>query len=169
MSEQSQQQNYKELIEHYSAGGEKLSLAIRGLTREDLLCVPDPAANVGKWSIQQVVIHCMDSELVSIDRLKRMIAEDNPTLIGYDENKFVASLFYDEQPAEDAIAVVDLARKTFARVLRKIPPAAFQRAGTHNERGKITVGTYLKAAADHLDHHIKFIHDKRAHMGKEMW
>ena len=97
----------RELIDHYEAGGEKLSLAIRGLTREDLLCVPDPAANVGKWSIQQVVIHCMDSDLVSIDRMKRMIAEDNPTLIGYDENKFVANLFYDEQPAEDAVTIVD--------------------------------------------------------------
>jgi hypothetical protein len=158
-----------DLIEHYAAGGEKLSLAIRGLTREDLLAVPDPAAKVGLWSIQQVVIHCMDSDLVSIDRLKRMIAEDNPALIGYDENKFAANLFYNEQPADDAVKVVDLARKTFAKVLRKLPPAAFERVGTHNERGKITVGGYLKATADHLDHHIKFIHDKRAFMGKEMW
>jgi hypothetical protein len=161
--------NQNELIEHYAGGGEKLALAIRGLTGEDLLSVPDPAAKVGRWSIQQVVIHCMDSDLVSIDRLKRMIAEDNPTLIGYDENKFAANLFYDEQPAEDAVKMVDLARKTFARVLRKLPASAFQRAGTHNERGRVTVGDYLKAAADHLDHHIKFIHDKRAHMGKEMW
>jgi hypothetical protein len=161
--------NQSELIEHFAAGGEKLSLAIRGLTREDLFSVPDPAAKVGRWSIQQVVLHCMDSDLVSIDRLKRMIAEDNPTLIGYDENKFAANLFYDEQPAADAVAMVDLARKTFARVLRKLPPAAFNRAGTHNERGRITVGDYLKATADHLDHHIKFIHDKRAYMGKEMW
>ena len=158
----------KDLIEHYAAGGEKLSLAIRGLTREDLLAVPDPAAKVGRWTIQQVVIHCMDSELVSMDRLKRMIAEDNPQLIGYDENKFVANLFYDEQPAEDAVKVVDCARKTFARVLRKLPPAAFERKGTHNERGPLTVGSYLQAVVEHLDHHIKFIHDKRAHMGKEM-
>jgi hypothetical protein len=161
--------NPNELIEHYAAGGEKLSLAIRGLTRDDLLAVPDPAVKVGLWSIQQVVIHCMDSDLVSIDRLKRMIAEDNPTLIGYDENKFAANLFYNDQPAEDAVAVVDLTRKTFAKVLRKLPAASFERAGTHNERGKITVGDYLKAAADHLDHHIRFIHDKRAYMGKEMW
>lgn len=159
----------RELIDQYEAGGEKLSLAIRGLTREDLLCVPDPAANVGKWSIQQVVIHCMDSELVSIDRLKRMVAEDNPTLLGYDENKFVASLFYDEQPAEDAVAMIALARKTFARVLRKLPPDAFERPGTHNERGRVAVGSYLQAVVEHLDHHVKFIHDKRAHMGKEMW
>jgi hypothetical protein len=161
--------SHSELIEHFAAGGEKLSLAIRGLTRDDLLSVPDPAAKVGRWSIQQVVIHCLDSDLVSIDRLKRMIAEDNPTLIGYDENKFAANLFYDEQPAEDAVKIVELARKSFARVLRKLPAPAFQRAGTHNERGKIMVGDYLKATADHLDHHIKFIHDKRAFMGKEMW
>ena len=158
-----------DLIDQYEAGAEKVAQAIRGLTREDLLCAPDPAANVGRWSIQQVVIHCMDSELVSVDRLKRMVAEDNPTLIGYDENRFVANLFYDEQPAEDAAAVIALARKTFARVLRKLPPAAFERGGTHNERGRLTVGGYLKAVVEHLDHHVKFIHDKRAHMGKEMW
>jgi hypothetical protein len=161
--------DFKDLIDHYAAGGEKLSLAIRGLTREDLLSVPEPSAKVGRWSIQQVVIHCMDSDLVSMDRLKRMIAEDDPQLIGYDENKFVAGLFYDEQPADDAVKVIDLTRKSLAKVLRKLPPAAFDRAGTHNERGRITVGGYLQAVVDHLDHHIKFIHDKRAHMGKEMW
>ena len=159
----------RDLIDQYEAGADKVAQAIRGLTREDLLCVPDPAANVGRWSMQQVVVHCMDSELVSIDRLKRMIAEDNPTLIGYDENKFLANLFYDEQPADDAAAIVAQSRKLFARVLRKLPPPAFERAGTHNERGRITVGSYLKAVVEHLDHHVKFIHDKRANMGKEMW
>ena len=159
----------RDMIDQYEAGADKLGQAIRNLTREDLLAVPDPAAKVGRWSIQQVVVHCMDSELVSVDRLKRMIAEDNPTLLGYDENRFVANLFYDEQPAGDAAAVVALVRKTFARVLRKLPPAAFERTGTHNERGRLTVGGYLKAVVEHLDHHVKFIHDKRAHMGKEMW
>lgn len=158
-----------QLIEHYEAGGEKLALAIRGLTRDDLLCVPPADANVGRWSIQQVVIHCMDSDLVSIDRLKRMIAEDNPTLIGYDENKFAANLFYDEQDAEQAVAIVDKSRKLFTRVLRKLPASAWSRKGTHNERGEITVGSYLKSTIDHLEHHLKFIHAKRAHWGKEMW
>ena len=158
-----------ELIDHYAAGGEKLSLAIRGLTREDLLAVPAADANVGKWSIQQVVVHVMDSELICSDRLKRMIAEDNPTLIGYDENKFVRNLFYDEQPADQAVQIVDLNRKLFANVLRRLPAAALERKGTHNERGVITVAGYLRSTVDHLEHHLKFIHSKRAHMGKEMW
>jgi hypothetical protein len=161
----------RDLIDQYASGGEKLSQAIRGLTREDLLAPPpaDVGPEVGKWTIQQVVIHCMDSELVSADRLKRMIAEDNPKLIGYDENKFVANLFYAEQDAEQAVKIVDLNRKLFAGALRKLPNSAWDRKGTHNERGVITVASYLKDVVNHLEHHIKFIHAKRAAMGKEMW
>ena len=158
-----------ELIEHYAAGGEKLAMAIRGLTKEDLLCVPPADANVGRWSIQQVVVHCMDSDLVATDRIKRMIAEDNPTLIGYDENKFAQNLLYEEQPAEHAVQVVDLNRRLFAHVLRRLPPQVWDRKGTHNERGMVTAGAYLKSTVAHLDHHIAFIHKKRAHWGKEMW
>jgi hypothetical protein len=159
----------KQLIDHYAAGGEQLSLAIRGLTREDLLAIPAPDADVGRWSIQQVVVHLMDSDLIATDRMKRMIAEDNPTLIGYNENKFTENLFYHDQPAEQAIQVLDLNRKLFAEVLRRLPVSAWQRKGNHNERGVITAGGYLKSTVDHLDHHLKFILKKRAHMGMEMW
>jgi hypothetical protein len=157
------------LIDEYERGAEKLRQALYNLTREDLLQVPSPEAGVGKWSIQQVVIHIMDSELVSADRLKRMIAEDNPTLIGYDETKFANNLRYEEQSAEDAVTVVELVRRNLARVLRLLPEAAFGRKGTHNERGAVTVGAYLKATVEHLEHHLKFINQKREKMGKSMW
>jgi hypothetical protein len=155
----------RELIEHFAAGGEKLSLAVRGLTREDLVCFPVP----GTWSIQQIVIHMQDSDLIAVDRMKRIIAEDEPTLIGYDETKFASALFNDEQSVEDALTLFDLNRRQFARVLRKLPDAAFDRAGNHNERGRVTLGYMLKSYVDHLEHHLHFIHEKRAKMGKEMW
>lgn len=159
----------KELIDHYAAGGEKLSLAIRGLTPDDLRIVPAADADVGRWSIQQVVVHCMDSDLIATDRMKRMIAQENPTLLGYDENKFVEHLFYHEQPAEQAVQILDFNRKLFAEVLRRVPVSVWVRKGTHNERGPVTAGGYLKSTVEHLDHHLNFIHKKRAHMGKEMW
>jgi len=161
---------YADLIEHYAHGGEKLSLAIRGLTRDDMLQPPpedDP--KLGRWSIQQVVIHIMDSDLIAADRMKRVIAEDNPTLIGYDENKFARNLLMEEQSAEDAVQIVSLNRQDFARVLRKLPDSAFSRAGQHNERGRVTLLDLLKTYTHHLDHHLSFIHAKRAAMGKEMW
>src|SRR5450432_577402 len=147
----------KQLIDQYQTGGEKLRLAIRDLTDADLKSFPVP----GTWSIQQIVIHMMDSELVSADRMKRIIAEENPTLIGYDETKYSKNLFYDDQPADDAVKIFDLNRKLFTRILRLLPEATFDRSGTHSERGKVVLGGYLKGVVDHLEHHLKFIHDKR--------
>src|SRR5215208_6909114 len=135
-----------DLIEQFERGGEKLALAIRGLTREDLTCFPIE----GKWSIQQVVIHLMDSDLIACDRMKRTIAEDKPTLIGYDESKFVAKLAYDEQLAEDAVTILDLNRKQFAKVLRTLPTSAWDRVGLHNERGPTTLRAQLEYYTKHL-------------------
>jgi uncharacterized damage-inducible protein DinB len=155
----------RELIDKYANGGEKLAQSIRGLTESDLDSFPVP----GTWSIHQIVVHVMDSDLISTDRMKRMIAEENPSLLGYDESKFAQNLHYHDQPANEAVAIVGANRRLFANVLRKLPPEAFDRAGTHNERGRLTLGDYLKAVTDHLEHHLKFIYDKRERLGKLMW
>ena len=161
----------RELIEQYAGGGEKLALAIRGLTREDMLWKPpaDAAAKIGKWSIQEIVIHLLDSDLIAMDRIKRMIAMENPQLIGYDENLFIQRLMPETQSADDAVKILDLSFKNFANVLRKLPDAAFARKGMHNERGATTAGEYVGYMVEHMEHHLKFIHAKRAAMGKEMW
>jgi len=155
----------EELIEQYARGGEKLRLAVRGLSSEELKEFPVP----GTWSIQQIIIHLMDSELISADRMKRIIAEDNPTLIGYDETKFSKNLHYHDQSAADAITILDLNRKLFAQVLRRLPAETFNRTGMHSERGKISLGEYLQSVVNHLEHHLKFVYEKREKLGKMSW
>jgi uncharacterized damage-inducible protein DinB len=157
------------LIEQYEAAAEKVSLAIRGLTPEDVQQVPDPSANVGRWSIQQVVVHIADAEAAFADRIRRLIATENPRLEAWDENQFAANLHYDKQSTEDAAEMIRLTRWQTARILRAAGDAALSRKGTHTERGVVTLAQALENATSHLDHHVKFIHDKRAHMGKEMW
>jgi len=159
----------RELIEQYANGAEKLAQSIRGLTAEDMAAVPEPGANVGKWTIQQVVIHLADADSVVADRMKRVIAEDNPPLIAFDENKWAAGLHYDERSATDAAKVFELTRKQMATILRKLPESAFARSGMHSEAGKKTLTDLVQMAVNHLEHHLKFIHAKRARMGKEMW
>ena len=159
----------RELVEQYEKGASKLALALRGLTREDMLCAPPADAGVGKWSIQQVAMHLADSELVFADRMKRVIAEDNPTLVGFDENKWAAHLHYEDQDANEAAQLVESARRMMANVLRKLPEGAFARRGTHTQAGPQTLAQLVQKAVNHLDHHVKFIHDKRAYWGKELW
>lgn len=155
----------RDIIEQYANGGEKLAMAIRGLTPDDLLQAPVP----GKWSTQQVVLHLADAEAAFAERIKRIIAMDDPMLLAWDENRFADRLYYDAQSAEDAVQLIDLTRRQLARVLRKLPDEAFQRAGQHNQRGRQTLLDVLNTAIQHLDHHLKFVYEKREKLGKLMW
>lgn len=155
----------RSLIEQYEKGGDDLRMAVRGLQREDLLAYPVP----GTWSIQQIVIHLLDSELILADRMKRVIAEDNPPLTAFSETRFAQHLYYDDQSIEDAVTLIELNRRNLARVLKKLPDEAFARVGEHSERGPLKLSALLESAVNHLKHHLKFIVDKREKLGKLMW
>jgi hypothetical protein len=100
--------------------------------------------------------------------MKSIIAEDHPTILGYDESKFAASLFYEAQNAESAIGLLDLNRRQFAKVLRKLPDSSFSRTGQHNERGSITLGQCLQWRIEHIDHHLNFVFKKREKLAKPL-
>jgi uncharacterized damage-inducible protein DinB len=152
---------YEPIIKTYEAGGKKLRDAISGLTDAQIKSFPIP----GTWSIQQIVVHLADSDAIWISRMKQMIAEERPLIMGYDESDFADRLHCNEQLAADAVAIFDLNRRQFTRVLRKLSPTDFDRKGIHSERGEIGVGESLKLMVGHLDHHLKFIIHKRSMLG----
>jgi uncharacterized damage-inducible protein DinB len=155
----------RKIIEQYEHGGDKLRQVVQGLTHDDLHALPVP----GTWSIQQIIIHLLDSDLVLADRMKRVIAEDKPALLAFDENRWAKQLAYDFRSADDAVALFGLNRKQMAEVMRRLPDEAFARTGTHNERGVQTLEQIVGFAVEHLDHHLKFARDKREKLGKLMW
>ena len=150
------------LIDDYEQGPAKLRKAVAGLGFHEVQAFPVP----GTWSIQQIVVHLADSDLILSDRMKRIIAEDNPSLISFDETKFTKNLHYHKQSIEDALALFEINRRQTSRILRQLPNSAFQRIGTHNEAGAISLEKYLERTVGHLDHHLKFILAKRAKLGK---
>src|SRR6476619_1848540 len=93
----------------------------------------------GEWSILEVVVHISDSDAISIDRMKRILTEDNPPLLYADETAYVKRLFTHDQDLADALTLLEVGRRQWARVLRKLPDEAFQRAGQHNRRGTVTL------------------------------
>ena len=152
----------RDLIEQYAAGGEKLRRAVAGLTSEELRARPGP----GAWSVLEVVVHLADSDAISIDRMKRILTEDNPHLLYADETAYVERLHTHEQALEDALLLFEVGRRQFARVLRKLPDDAFERQGTHNRRGRVTVGEMVRDYIKHLDDHLAFVVAKRERLGK---
>ncbi len=153
---------HDQLVERYAAGAAQPAQAIAGLTTEQLNAFPVP----GTWSIQQIVIHLMDSDLIGADRMKRVAAEQRPpTLLGYDESSFAQNLFYDQLDPHMACEVFEKNRLLTAEILRRLPEEAFARVGDHNEHGRLSLAEFVKDYADHLDHHLKFIRQKRELLG----
>lgn len=147
----------RSIIERYAAGALAPAKAMEGMTREQLLATPVP----GKWSTQQVIIHLMDSDLVGAERMKRVIATQRPLLLGYDETAFAQSLFYDRLDAALACDIFAKNRELVAVILRALPDEAFKRTGVHSERGLETLEELVVGYCAHLEHHLKFIEEKR--------
>jgi hypothetical protein len=96
-----------------------------------------------EWTPRQIVHHLADSEMTSAIRLRRLIAEDHPEIMGYDEPEYARRLYYDRPigPTHDAVKA---ARATTATILDRLTEEEWQREGTHSESGRYTVEGWLQ-------------------------
>jgi uncharacterized damage-inducible protein DinB len=151
-----------ELIEQYAAGPARVRKAVAGLSREELLARPIP----GKWSSLEVIAHIADFEVVFVDRLTSVIAENSPTIPGRDEQKYAARLAYHQRDLDEQLRLIEICRAHVTRILRTLTDADLARVGNHTEAGPLTLEQLLDRIIKHLLHHVKFIDDKRAALGK---
>jgi uncharacterized damage-inducible protein DinB len=149
------------IIDRYSAGGALLSYATSGLSREHETARVGP----GTWSIAQLVAHLLDADLVIADRIKRVIAEDEPRLQAFDENRWIDRLDSQSMPVEEAVNLFAAQRHWMTRILRKCTEADFNRAGIHSDAGRKSLADLVAGAVTHVDHHLRFLFAKRAALG----
>ena len=153
--------NPAELIDNYVKGAALLRQAVAGMSAEQLKSRPV----AGKWSTLEVVCHICDFEPIMADRMKRTISMEKPLLFGADEKDFVRALTYHDRDVEEELAIVENTRKQMARILRKLPPEAWQRTGNHSERGLVSLEQFVQTATKHIPHHVAFIQEKRKVLG----
>lgn len=137
------------LLLRYQQGYDAVVKALDGITAAELDARPAPS----DWTAREVVHHLADSEMTSAIRLRRLLAEENPEIIGYDEDLFRRKLRYDTRPIEASLEAFRLARVTTAQILEGAAPEDWLRAGTHSESGPYSVETWLQIYARHaMDH-----------------
>ena len=152
-------------IDRYDAGAELLRYAAQGLTPEQEQARPGP----GAWSIAELVAHMVDSDVVGIERMKRVIAEDEPTLQAYDQDRWIARLDSQSMPVAEAVALFNANRAWMTRILRKCSEGDFARSGNHTEDGPKTLAKLLVGYVGHLDYHLKYLYAKRANLGVSLY
>jgi hypothetical protein len=148
-------------IDDYVSGPALLRTTVAGMTPEQLLARPIS----GKWSTLEVICHLADFEIVFADRIKRIIAENEPDLVSGDENLFAARLAYHQRNAEEELLLIALIRQQVARILRTLKPEDFQRRGIHTEYGPIILDAMIERITGHIPHHVQFIKEKRKALG----
>ncbi len=125
----------------------------RALLRDDHAIRYRPAA--GEWSAIEVVGHMIDKMQIWMSRAERLLVEERPALPGYDQDALVRDHDYLHADPEAVFEQLRQECERFALLVERIPTAALQREGVHEEFGPMTLRQCIEAplasAPEHLE------------------
>ena len=154
----------EDLIRRYKEGPALLRAALEKAPREAHKW--RPAENA--WSIHEIVCHCADAETNAAMRIRYLVAEEKPVIIGYDQDRWAKSFVYHAANLYTALGVVEAVRAHTTDLLRRLPAAAWLTSGTHTESGGYSADDWLKSYAEHLEKHSRQIErNQRAWQAEE--
>ena len=145
------------LIDRYREGPAEVDCALDGICDAEL----DFRIADGAWTPREVVHHLADSEMTSAIRIRRLIAEEEPLIVGYDQEEFARRLYYGRPIAGSLLALAG-ARASTAEFLDELQESDWERFGTHSEYPEpFTVIGWLEYYADHAHDHADQIRRSR--------
>jgi hypothetical protein len=111
-----------------------------------------PAA--GEWSVLELVGHLHDAELVSGARYRWILSQDTPSLIGYDQDRWVAQLRHNEASPDELLALFTAVRQANLKLWARSSASERQRVGLHAERGPESYELLFRMLAGHDRFHL---------------
>jgi hypothetical protein len=108
----------------------------------------------GKWTPNEVIGHLADSEWVYAYRLRLILCEDNPTILGMNQDLWVAGQRHNEREPSELVEMFRTMRQFNLALWKRMSPADLKRTGRHNERGPESLGVMLRMLAGHDLSHL---------------
>src|SRR4029450_1262018 len=128
---------YKTKILSYQAGGDflalqaaapdKLASLVKGLSAADLARRPAPE----KWSIQEIVAHLADDELVGGYRLRMILSSPGTAIQGFDQDVWVRTGRYETRDVSSALELFRILREANLALLRSLSAEEWDMFGVH--------------------------------------
>lgn len=146
-----------ELFQQYRDGYGVITASLEGISDAEMEAREGP----DEWSPREIVHHLADSEMTSAIRLRRLLAEESPEIVGYDQEAYARILYYG-RPIEPSLGAFRYARESTAQLLERMTDVEWQRAGTHSESGAYSVEGWLETYAVHAHEHADQIRRARA-------
>ncbi len=117
----------------------------------------DPNDGDKGWTVTEVVCHLRDFDRIFFDRVRRIVTEDEPALIGYDHERLAVEGRYNEQRLHTALDDLRRSRSEFVAFFHGLDADAWHRAGIHPERGRFTLDDALMQVGLHDALHLEQI------------
>ncbi len=108
----------------------------------------------GKWTPNEIIGHLTDSEWVYGYRLRLILSENDPAILGTQQDSWVAGLRHNEREPSELVEIFRVLRSLNSAVWRRTSPEDLKRAGQHNERGPESLGVMLRLLAGHDLSHL---------------
>lgn len=115
----------------------------------------------GKWSIQQMLGHIIDTERVFAYRALRIARGDESPNPPFEQDDWVAAAAHDDAPWEGLVDEFRHVRASTVLLLRHLPAGAWMKRGAVSG-GTITVRAMAYAILGHLEHHKAILGDRYA-------
>ena len=138
-----------EVMKALRAGPVVLRALVRDLSDEVVRARPRD----GEWAIVEVAAHLADTEERALDRTRRMLDEDGPTLAPYDPHALSIERDYISMDVSTEVDRYAALRGEAVELLSSLSGEAWQRVGHHGEHGVITVADLAAhTAGEDADH-----------------
>lgn len=111
----------------------------------------------GKWTPNEVIGHLVDSEWVYGYRLRLILCENSPAILGTNQDAWVAGQWHNEREPAELVEIFRTLRQLNLTSWKRLSPADFERTGRHNERGAESLAVMLRMMAGHDLSHLNQI------------
>ena len=120
-----------------------------GLSRRALTAQPAP----GKWSVGQILAHLSEIELLFAYRIRVILEQDRPALLGMDQDVWARNSRYEGLDPFESLEMFRALRRANVGLLSGLSPRALGRAGIHSQMGRVTIRRITELLAGHdLNH-----------------
>lgn len=141
----------RDLIDSMSSAPEALEAVLVGV--DDDLAGRAGGGDEG-WNVVEVLCHLRDAEERAVERLRAMRDEEDPHLRAYDQDAWAVERDYAGDDLRRAAAAFARHRGDHVGELRALPSTAWERAGEHEEQGRITILNHTIHIATHDLQHL---------------
>ena len=108
----------------------------------------------GEWSVLEVLGHILDAEITSAARYRWILAQDEPTLIGYDQDRWVERLHSLDEDPQEMLSMFRVLRRSHLQLWAGASEADRARFGVHTERGAESFDLLFRLIAGHGLFHL---------------